>query len=161
MSNAREFFEQIMNPFQFIGLLRFTFKGDQCTRQGAEFLNLLIYNCFVADPDEAKLECLEINFGFQVVVPGEEEESKEDPGNNESTAMKQEQLARDALLNGRERIFQKDEFDMLCAQQLSTIMPDFAAILDSSYCATKIQLYELLLTLLQLDNPIIIEAFEQ
>ena len=124
-------------------------------------MNLLIYNCFVADPDEAKLECLEINFGFQVVVPGEEEESKEDPGNNESTAMKQEQLARDALLNGRERIFQKDEFDMLCAQQLSTIMPDFAAILDSSYCATKIQLYELLLTLLQLDNPIIIEAFEQ
>jgi hypothetical protein len=50
---------------------------------------LLIFNCFVADPDEAKLECLEINFGFQVVVPGEkEEESKEDAGNNESTAMK-------------------------------------------------------------------------
>ena len=89
MSDAKQFFEQIMNPFQFIGLLRFTFKGDHCTRQGAEFLNLLIFNCFVADPDEAKLECLEINFGFQIVVPGEkEEESKEDAGNNESTAMK-------------------------------------------------------------------------
>mmetsp|Transcript_31130 Transcript_31130/g.38443 ORF Transcript_31130/g.38443 Transcript_31130/m.38443 type:complete len:97 (+) Transcript_31130:951-1241(+) len=65
MYKPREFFDELMSPFVFLPLLEFTFEGGAHTRQGAEFFKLFFYNLFVAEPDQAALEVLEINFGFE------------------------------------------------------------------------------------------------
>ena len=45
-------------------ILEFSFEGGAHSRQGVEFLKLLFYNLFVAEPSEAILELEETNFGF-------------------------------------------------------------------------------------------------
>ena len=54
-----------MSAFNFLPLLEFTFEGGAHSRQGADFFKLLFYNLFVAEPPEAVLDIMEVNFGFQ------------------------------------------------------------------------------------------------
>ena len=65
MHSPRQFFDELMSPFVFLPLLEFTFEGCAHTRQGAEFFNLFFYNLFVAQPHEAALYVMEVNFGFE------------------------------------------------------------------------------------------------
>ena len=64
MNAPRLFFDEIMSPFVFLPLLEFTFEGGAHTRQGADFFKLFFYNLFIAEPQNAALDVLEINFGF-------------------------------------------------------------------------------------------------
>lgn len=65
MHSPRKFFDELMSPFVFLPLLEFTFEGGAHTRQGAEFFKIFFYNLFVAQPNEAALDVMEINFGFE------------------------------------------------------------------------------------------------
>jgi len=67
MVEPKTFFDDLMSPFLFMPLLQFTFEGGANTKQGAEFLQVFFWNLFVVEPDQAKLDVLEMNFGFQVV----------------------------------------------------------------------------------------------
>ena len=64
MHNPRSFFDDLTSPFLFMPILEFSFEGGAHSRQGVEFLKLLFYNLFVAEPSEAILELEETNFGF-------------------------------------------------------------------------------------------------
>ena len=68
MYKPREFFDELMSPFVFLPLLEFTFEGGAHTRQGAEFFKLFFYNLFIAEPNQAVLDVLEVNFGFDVPI---------------------------------------------------------------------------------------------
>jgi len=50
MHDPKHFFDNIMSPFIFYPILEFSLSGGQSTKQGADFLKLLFYNMFVAEP---------------------------------------------------------------------------------------------------------------
>jgi hypothetical protein len=57
-------FNEIMSPFLFMPLLETTFLGGTLTERGADFLSLMFWNLFIAEPHEAILDVTERNFGF-------------------------------------------------------------------------------------------------
>lgn len=65
-------------------LLEFTFEGGAHTQQGCEFLKTLFWNLFLAPPEEADLDVMEMNFGFTLVsvagvsVEAEKKDEKSD-----------------------------------------------------------------------------------
>lgn len=65
MYNPRSFFDELMSPFVFLPLLEFTFEGGAHTKQGAEFFKLFFYNLFLAEPAQAVLDVMEVDFGFE------------------------------------------------------------------------------------------------
>ncbi len=67
MHDPKDFFDMLINPFIFQRLLDFSFSGGAATKQGSEFLKVFFYNLFVATPNDALLDVMEANFGFQVV----------------------------------------------------------------------------------------------
>ena len=64
MYEPREFFDILMSPFILQPILDFTFSGNTSSKQGAEFLKELLFNMFIAEPNDALQDVLEINFGF-------------------------------------------------------------------------------------------------
>lgn len=78
MYQPREFFDQLMSPFILQAILLFTFsnhnEGDHsvtegmqiASKQGCQFLRILFYNMFIAEPHDAIQDVMEINFGFQL-----------------------------------------------------------------------------------------------
>lgn len=68
MVDPQTLFNELMSPFLFMPLLETTFLGGTHTLRGAEFLNMLFWNLFVAEPHEAYLEVAERNFGFQITA---------------------------------------------------------------------------------------------
>jgi len=66
MVDPKSFFDELMSPFLFLPLLEFTFEGGQHTKFGADFLTVFFYNMYVAEPQHAILDVMEINFGFQI-----------------------------------------------------------------------------------------------
>ena len=91
MIEPKTFFDDVMSPFMFMPLLQFTFSGGDHTKQGAELLKVVFWNLYQAKPNEADLDVIEINFGFQLVaVAGiSAEEKKTD--NQEFSAIQQEE----------------------------------------------------------------------
>jgi hypothetical protein len=76
MHNPREFFDQLISPFILQPILLFTFPVDSslglthaqqtASRQGCQFLRVLFFNLFIAEPHDALQDVMEINFGFQL-----------------------------------------------------------------------------------------------
>jgi len=65
MYEPKSFFDEMMNYFSFMTFLRFTFQSSHnCTKLGAEFLSKFFWNLFIAEPQQAKIDDAEINFGF-------------------------------------------------------------------------------------------------
>jgi len=71
MFQPRQFFDELMSPFVFLLLLEFTFEGGAHTSQGSDFFKLFFYNLFVAEPHEAVIDIMEINFGFDTSTSAE------------------------------------------------------------------------------------------
>jgi hypothetical protein len=53
MYEPRTFFDNLMSPFMFYPILEFSLAGGQSTKQGADFLKVLFYNMFIAEPNES------------------------------------------------------------------------------------------------------------
>jgi len=66
MYETRQFFDQLMSPFVIQPILAFTFSGGVSARQGAEFLKEMLFNMFIAEPQNAIQDVMEINFGFEI-----------------------------------------------------------------------------------------------
>lgn len=66
MNEPKDFFDMLMSPFIIQPILNFTFAGGQQTSQGAHFLKTLFFNMFIAEPNDAIQDVMEINFGFQI-----------------------------------------------------------------------------------------------
>jgi hypothetical protein len=66
MDRPQELFDHVMSAYIFFPLLIFTFSGSQSSKQGLEFLKVLLFNMFIAEPSEAHQDVMEINFGFQI-----------------------------------------------------------------------------------------------
>ena len=123
-------------------ILSFTFAGGSSSRQGVDFLKEIIFNMFLADPQNAIQDVMEVNFGFEIesvagvtvenfkkpnekskeeAKAGEDSKSEQakapDQVEGESSALKQEELRKKALLEGANRIYKKqNEFSPLLAQ---------------------------------------------
>jgi hypothetical protein len=105
MIDPQNLFNEITSPFLFMPLLETTFLGGSHSERGADFLSILFWNLYIAQPHEAILDVTERNFGFQITsIAGvnvedtakqstdETEEKKVDGG--EVGAMKQEEVMR-------------------------------------------------------------------
>jgi hypothetical protein len=68
MVEPKAFFDELMSPFLFYRLLEITFTTSNI-KQATEFLHLFFANLFICEPSKAKLDVLEMNFGFQVELP--------------------------------------------------------------------------------------------
>ena len=64
MHSPRSFFDELMSPFIFLPLLQFSADGGAHTRQGARFLRIFFHNLFVAEPHEAELDQVDIEYSF-------------------------------------------------------------------------------------------------
>jgi len=62
MVEPKSFFDELMSPFLFYRLLEMTVTAN--TKQASEFLQLFFANLFICEPNEAKLDVIEMNFGF-------------------------------------------------------------------------------------------------
>jgi hypothetical protein len=67
MIEPKLLFDELMSPFNIMPLLEFSLQGGVHTKHGIDFLKVLIWNLFVAEPSQADLDVMEINFGFTVV----------------------------------------------------------------------------------------------
>ena len=88
------------------------------------------------------------------------DESQED---QEFSVLKQGDVSRQNVLRGKVRIYQKTELQQLIVQQIKTIIFRFEMILylDQTQTITRIKIYELLTTLIRLDNQSIDEELAQ
>lgn len=66
MIDPQTLFNEIMSPFLFMPLLEATFLGGINTERGADFLSVMFWNLFIAQPQDAILDITERNFGFQI-----------------------------------------------------------------------------------------------
>lgn len=68
MPRARSLFDEMLDPFVLKHILDFTFQETPGvhTNFGAEFLSLLFFNLFIAEPQLALQDMMEANFGFSV-----------------------------------------------------------------------------------------------
>ena len=71
MHEPREFFDTLMSPFILQPILSFTFANapfsaavQTASKQGCQFLTVLFYNMFIAEPHDALQDVMEANFGF-------------------------------------------------------------------------------------------------
>jgi hypothetical protein len=64
MHEPRLFFDDLLSPFNLMPLLEFAVSGGSHTSNGVDFIQILIWNLYVAPPDQADLDVKEINFGF-------------------------------------------------------------------------------------------------
>jgi hypothetical protein len=74
--------------------------------------------------------------------------------------MKQEELMKAKLLSGVERIYEQHEVNPLLAQQIVTFLPRYEQLFAAQQThglqvGTRVKLYELLETLIDLDNLIV------
>jgi hypothetical protein len=113
MIDPKEFFDELIMPFNFMPITQFAFSGGENTVQGTEFLKTLIYNMYNSSPDEALQDLMEINFGFQPaqahISQDKEEEKSSSPEktNKEGSTLKQVEAAKEAILSGQNRIYSK------------------------------------------------------
>lgn len=122
MIDPHSLFGEITSPFLFMPLLETAFLGGVHTERGADFLSILFWNLFIAEPNEAIIDVTERNFGFQITAIGgvdvkpqgegdikcesqNEEESKAEAG--EVGAMRKEEIIRQNTVAGKKKIFQK------------------------------------------------------
>mmetsp|Transcript_13161 Transcript_13161/g.22294 ORF Transcript_13161/g.22294 Transcript_13161/m.22294 type:complete len:228 (+) Transcript_13161:577-1260(+) len=138
MLDGRKFFEELLSPFILKPILDYTFQENfgQNTKLGADFLTLMIFNLFISEPQDAYQDVLDYNFGFEVSNPApqqaeedskeaeekkdddaekSEEEKKEEPqkGEDEFSAMQQAERAKNALIKGKQKIFDRTQIDPL------------------------------------------------
>lgn len=66
MFDARYFFETLLSPFILMPLLEFTFEGGESTKQGCDFLRLMLHNLFLCEPQDAVID-VETDFGFEII----------------------------------------------------------------------------------------------
>ena len=64
MIDPQTLFNEIMSPFLFMPLLEATFLGGINTERGADFLSVMFWNLFIAQPQDAIFDITERNFGF-------------------------------------------------------------------------------------------------
>jgi len=64
MIDPHSLFGEITSPFLFMPLLETAFLGGVHTERGADFLSILFWNLFIAEPNEAIIDVTERNFGF-------------------------------------------------------------------------------------------------
>lgn len=64
MVDPQTLFNELMSPFLFMPLLETTFLGGGHTERGADFLSVMFWNLFIAEPNEAIIDVTERNFGF-------------------------------------------------------------------------------------------------
>ena len=75
--------------------------------------------------------------------------------------MKQEEQMKERILAGATRIYQQDEVNPLLTQQIVTVLPRYEQMftthmnMSGLQVSTRVKLYELLETLVQLDNLIV------
>lgn len=67
MYEPRAFFEVMLSPFILMPLLEFTFEGGESTKQGCDFMRLLLFNLFICEPQDAVIDNFETDFGFSIV----------------------------------------------------------------------------------------------
>jgi hypothetical protein len=78
------------------------------------------------------LEVIEINFGFQLVsVAGVQVEEKKTDC-NEFSAIKQEGLAKEQAIGFKDRIYEKNEFELVIAQLITTVSMNFEPLLTNT-----------------------------
>ncbi|CDW80337.1 UNKNOWN [Stylonychia lemnae] len=193
MYKPREFFDSLMSPFVLQPILDFSFSGGYGSKQGSEFLKLLFFNMFIASPNEAVQDVMEINFGFQITqiagLTTEEFSKKQDSGEvanqveeqieqqqnkdekqiekkeqatGEFETMKQEELMKQALLQGAQKIYDKStDLNLLLVQQIMSFFTRFENLLKQQglKTLTRIKLYELLEVLIQLDSEVMNRGF--
>jgi hypothetical protein len=105
MIDPETLFNEITSPFLFMPLLETTFLGGSHTERGADFLSMLFWNLYIAQPQEAILDVTERNFGFQITsvagvnveesgAKGNDEAEKKKVDGGEVGAMKQEETMR-------------------------------------------------------------------
>lgn len=81
MVNPTTFFSDMVSFFTLKPILDYTFQMEvgQNTCIGAAFLQLMLYNLFICEPNDAIQDTLEANFGFQVTqIAGIDLEQKEE-----------------------------------------------------------------------------------
>mmetsp|Transcript_8485 Transcript_8485/g.12998 ORF Transcript_8485/g.12998 Transcript_8485/m.12998 type:complete len:85 (-) Transcript_8485:972-1226(-) len=66
MEESKKFFDELLSPFILKPILDYTFQAQfgLNTNLGADFLTLLVFNLFIAEPHDAIQDVLECNFGF-------------------------------------------------------------------------------------------------
>lgn len=77
--------------------------------------------------------------------------------------MKQEEVMRQNTVAGKKKIFEKQDFQVLIAQQISMFLAKFEGLLSDSKTKTcvRIRLYQLIATFLELDDEAISNAFSE
>lgn len=211
MYDARELFDFLLSPFILQPILDFAFSSAcHSCRQGAEFLRLLLWNMFIAEPADAVQDVMEINFGFQITSiagmtteqfakiqdpklseaedgeqsnpqpvdyhpietpnphPAEpkEEEEKKEKATGEFETMKQEENLKMALLQGARKIYDKnsqEDLNSLLSQQIVSFFVKFESLFkqEGLKVINRVKLYELLQTMVLLDNETINEGLSQ
>lgn len=174
MIDPQTLFNEITSPFLFMPLLETTFLGGSHSERGADFLSILFWNLYIAQPHEAILDVTERNFGFQITsIAGvnvedtakqstdETEEKKVDGG--EVGAMKQEEVMRQNTVAGKKKIFDKQDLQVLIAQQISMFVAKFEGLLSKPETKTcvRMRLYQLIATFIELDDAVISTAFSE
>lgn len=174
MVNAKVFFEELLSPFILKPILDFTFNhcSGPNTLIGSEYVSLMLFNLFISEPHDAIQDVMEINFGFQVhqvagVAVDQPEEAKEADdkdnkadGSTEFSAMQQEEKAKAALIEGKERIypFPEQPLNPMVSSLLSLYVGTICKILGKEDIPTllRVKLYELLRTIIQVNDKMLL-----
>ena len=126
---------------------------------------------------------MEVNFGFEIVsvagkdVPssdqdsepkhseeeqkqGEQKEEKKEENDSEYSAMRQEERKKAAVLGTVGRLYEPGELDSLLANQIQSFLTKLEQALADSSKGTlvRIIMYDLLSTLIQIDNSILCQG---
>lgn len=103
MINPTTLFEEMLSFFTLKPIIDYTFQPEfgQHTSIGANFLQLMLFNLFICEPNDAIQDTLEANFGFQVTqiagidVEQKGEEEKKDDDDEDGIIQKEGESEQD------------------------------------------------------------------